>query len=121
MNRHRLRQQILYGHFREYIEIVEALNVLARERGWTESTLWTPTVGASNEVIVETEFPDLATFQRQNEAFYSDAEVMGGPPTGSGASYRSRRSDRPQNRRRTRAKHRYGEPLGEPRVAWKER
>ncbi len=76
MYRHRLRQQILYGHFREYIEILEALNGLARERGWTESTLWTPTVGASNEVIVETEYPDLATFQRQNEAFYSDAEVM---------------------------------------------
>jgi hypothetical protein len=76
MYRHRLRQQVLYGHFREYIEILEALNDLARERGWTESTLWTPTVGASNEVIVETEFPDLATFQRENEAFYSDAEVM---------------------------------------------
>ena len=73
MYRHRLRQQILYGHFREFIEIAEALNGLARERGWAESTLWTPTVGAANEVIVETEYPDLATFQRENEAFYSDA------------------------------------------------
>jgi len=76
MYRHRLRQQILYGHFREFIEIAEALNGLARERGWAESTFWTPTVGAANEVIVETEYPDLATFQRENEAFYSDAEVM---------------------------------------------
>ena len=25
---------------------------------------------------METEYPDLATFQRENEAFYSDAEVM---------------------------------------------
>ena len=76
MYRHRLRQQILYGHFRAFIEIAEALNGVARERGWTESTFWTPTVGAANEVIVETEYPDLATFQRENEAFYSDAEVM---------------------------------------------
>lgn len=76
MYRHRLRQQILYGHFREYIEIAEAMNGLARERGWTESTFWSPTFGAANEVIVETEYPDLATFQRENEAFYSDAEVM---------------------------------------------
>ena len=76
MYRHRLRQQILYGHFREFIEIAEALNGRARERGWAESTFWAPTVGAANEVIVETEYPDLATFQRENEAFYSDAEVM---------------------------------------------
>ena len=76
MYRHRLRQEILYGHFREFIEIAEELIELARARGWAESTLWAPTVGGANEVVLETDYPDLATFQRENEAFYSDADVM---------------------------------------------
>jgi hypothetical protein len=74
--RHRVRREVVYGQFREFMEIAEALNDLTKQRGWTASTFWTPTVGAANEVIVETEYPDLASFQRENEAFYADAEVM---------------------------------------------
>jgi NIPSNAP len=74
--RHRFYMQIRYGHFKENLEVWERLNELARARGWPESTFWTPAVGTANEFIIETDYPDLATFQQQGEAFSSDAEVM---------------------------------------------
>jgi hypothetical protein len=33
-------------------------------------------VGTANEVVWEIEYPDLITFQRENEAFYADADAM---------------------------------------------
>ena len=76
MYRHRFYAQIVYGHFKENLEAWERLNELARSRGWAESTFWAPTVGTANEFIVETDYPDLATFQRQSEAFFADSEAM---------------------------------------------
>ena len=76
MFRHRLHVHIRYGHFKDYLALAEELNELGRSRGWAESTFWTPTVGAANELVVETDYPDLATFQRVNEAFSSDPEAM---------------------------------------------
>jgi hypothetical protein len=76
MYRSRSRQQVLYGHFREFLEIAEELNALSRERGWAESSLWVPTTGTVNEIIWESEYPDLATLQQEDEAFSADAEAM---------------------------------------------
>ena len=76
MYRQRIRQQILYGQFREYMEIAKEVNRIRQKLGLAESTLWAPVFGTANEVVWEIEYPDLATFQRENEAFYSDAEVM---------------------------------------------
>jgi hypothetical protein len=76
MYRHRLHLQLRYGHFAQYLTIAEELNELARARGWAEATFWAPTIGKNNLFVAETEYPDLATFQRETEEFYSDAEVM---------------------------------------------
>ena len=76
MYRHRFYVQVRYGHFKEMLEAWERLNELARSRGWQESTFWTPAVGTANEFVIETDYPDLATFQKQGEAFSSDAEFM---------------------------------------------
>ena len=76
MYRARISVQVRYGHFKEHLEVCERLNELARSRGWIESTFWVPTVGTANEMIIETEYPDLATFQREGDAFSSDPEAM---------------------------------------------
>ncbi len=76
MYRQRIRQQILYGQFREYMEIAEEVIALRRKLGLAAPTLWVPTFGAANEVVWEIEYADLAAFQRENEAFYSDADAM---------------------------------------------
>jgi NIPSNAP len=76
MYRSRFSVEVRYGHFAEYLKIAEQLNEIARARGWAEFTFWTPTVGKGNEFIAEAEYPDLATYQKENDAFLSDAEAM---------------------------------------------
>jgi NIPSNAP len=76
MYRHRIRQQILYGQFREYMQVAEEVMALREKLGLAASTLWAPTFGTANEVVWEIDYPDLAAYQRENEAFYSDPEVM---------------------------------------------
>lgn len=76
MYRFRFTVQVLYGHFKEYLELSEKLNEISRARGWTEFTFWAPTVGTGNEFVAEAEYPDLATFQKEGDAFQSDAEAM---------------------------------------------
>jgi hypothetical protein len=76
MYRQRTRQQVLYGQFREYMAVAEEVMAVRRKLGLAEPTLLTPAFGAANEVIWEVDFPDLATFERENETFYSDPEAM---------------------------------------------
>ena len=35
-----------------------------------------PTAGRNNEIVWEIEYPDLATYQKENEAFYAASEVF---------------------------------------------
>ena len=70
------RAEILYGHYREYVAIHEEMVAVQRARRWQESVLWAPTVGRGNEVVIVTDYPDLATFQRESDAVASDPEFM---------------------------------------------
>lgn len=56
----------------ECVAIVEDLNKLCAERGWAQGTLWTRTIGTFNELSLEFEYPDLATFQRETDEFIRD-------------------------------------------------
>jgi hypothetical protein len=76
MYRFRVTVQVRYGHFKEYFEISQKLNEVARERGWVEFKFWVPTVGTGNELIAEADYLDLATFQKEGDAFQVDAEAM---------------------------------------------
>jgi hypothetical protein len=76
MYRQQMRQQILYGQFREYMEIADQIIDLRQKRGLAEAIVLVPMFGTANEAIWETEYADLATFERENEAFYGDAELM---------------------------------------------
>ena len=76
MYRQRIRQQVLYGQFREYITVAEEVIAQRRKLGLAESTLWAPTFGTANEIIWEIDYPDLATYERENEVFYSDVAAM---------------------------------------------
>lgn len=53
----------------------EEFNKLAAEKGWTQATLWMPTVGES-ELVWEADYPDLATFQRETEEQFTDPDAM---------------------------------------------
>ena len=76
MYRYRAYQQVIYGHFNEFLKANDELNAIARKKGWPESTIWTPVVGTGNDAVIEQEYADLATFERINRAFQADPESM---------------------------------------------
>lgn len=76
MYRHRAYVQVVYGHFNEFLKATLELNAIARKRGWPESSIWVPVVGTGNVLVLEEEYPDLASFAKVGEAFQSDAEAM---------------------------------------------
>jgi hypothetical protein len=76
MYRVQQRQEVVYGRYKEVCELVDELNGLLRSRGMAEFRAWSPTFGRGNELILESEYPDLATYERESEAFSSDPEIM---------------------------------------------
>ena len=58
------------------IESYARLKEIARERGWQEMTIWTQTFGPFGELVLETDYPDLATYERETNAFFADDECM---------------------------------------------
>jgi hypothetical protein len=76
MYRHRTYQQVVYGHFNDFLKAAQELNAIARKKGWPEAIILTPVTGTTNEVVLETEYADLAAFERFGRAFQEDAESM---------------------------------------------
>jgi hypothetical protein len=72
-----LHGEIQYGKFREALEFWKQIGELTIKRGWPKLTVWAPVVGQGNLMIVEADYPDMATWERVNSEFLSDAEVMG--------------------------------------------
>lgn len=58
------------------LENIERLNQLAEQRGWQQATVWTQSFGPFNEIVMELDYPDLATYERETAAFYADEEAM---------------------------------------------
>ncbi len=76
MYRVRYHQKLRSAESRnDYLRLSEQLNELARQRGWREATFWTPTVGSFNEIVVELEYPDLATFEHESRALFTDPDA----------------------------------------------
>jgi hypothetical protein len=67
---------VKYGQFREYFAACEELNAICRARGWAQATVLTPVAGLDNQVIVEFEYPDIETFNRESTAAQTDVEFM---------------------------------------------
>jgi hypothetical protein len=58
------------------LENLAQINEVAKQRGWHQATVWTQTFGPFNELSIELEYPDLATYERETAAFYADEEAM---------------------------------------------
>ena len=76
MVRSRWINMVKYGYFREAVDTVEELNRLLREKGLREVSCWTPVGGISNQIIMEFEYQTLADYEREGNAFETDADIM---------------------------------------------
>ena len=75
--RYRLTSVVRYGHFNDIVSGFHELNEIAESRGWPQGRLLAPFVGAEvNEISFETDYPDLATYERVTNEFFADAEAM---------------------------------------------
>jgi hypothetical protein len=76
MYRQRIRQQVLYGQFREYLEAAEELMARRSALRLAAPKLWAPVVGPGNVIVWELDYADLATFERETAALYGDTDAM---------------------------------------------
>ena len=58
------------------IETAQRLNEISRKRGWQEGIIWTQSFGPYNEIVIEYDYPDLATYEREQAAVFADDEAM---------------------------------------------
>jgi len=68
---------VQYGKFREYSGLVKRLSDVCEAKGWAKPRFLTRTVGTNNEVVLEFEYPDLASLQAESHAQNTDPEFMG--------------------------------------------
>jgi hypothetical protein len=76
MYRYRNHVVVKYGQFAQYKALIDELDALCAKKGMSKSTAWVPVVGENNAFVLETDYSDLATFDRETGQFFSDAEVM---------------------------------------------
>ena len=61
--------------FDHTIQLLERLNAISREQGITERRLMTQTFGPFNQLAVDVDYPDLATYEMETESFFALPEV----------------------------------------------
>jgi hypothetical protein len=71
-----LRWEIVYGHAKDVFAGVEACNAVCRDHGWAEWTAWAPISGKGNEIVLSSDYPDLATHVAERDASLADADFM---------------------------------------------
>ena len=89
MYRYREIQQVVYGHYNEFLKAWQDLAAIYQKRGWPEPSVWTPTVGVGNEAIVETDHRDLAAWSSDRDraqAEEDDSQFREAPLIISGAA-----------------------------------
>lgn len=59
----------------EAIAIVDEVNKLCASKGWSQATVYTRTVGRFGEICIETEYPDLATLERENKEWMAEPGI----------------------------------------------
>jgi hypothetical protein len=59
----------------ECVAITEEINKLCASKGWTQGTLLTRTVGRFNELCFESDYADLATYEREQKEWRAEPGI----------------------------------------------
>jgi hypothetical protein len=60
----------------ETVRLMERLNEIARANGITEGRVMTQSFGPFNQIAVDVDYPDLGTYEREAETYFSLPEVQ---------------------------------------------
>ena len=75
MVRYRFHTTVTLGRFNDALTWARALNVDAKKNGWPESRMMSA-FGPVNQLILESDYPDLASYEKQQNEFFASAEAM---------------------------------------------
>ena len=77
MIRERLHFTVKTGSaWNDALGLIREIDEIQIAAGRVTGTVWTQVVGPFNEMVIETDFPDLATYERESEALMSDPAVL---------------------------------------------
>lgn len=68
--------EVRYGKAREFMQAMAKLDDLCTKKGLTGATGWGALAGPNNTFVYELEYPDFATFEKEQDLFYGDADIM---------------------------------------------
>lgn len=76
MYRQIIREQVIYGHFREYFEVAQEVIAYNNSKGWAAIQMYMPLVGAGNDVVFHSDYETLADFEREMHEVMTDPGFM---------------------------------------------
>jgi hypothetical protein len=71
-----IREQVIYGHFRDYFAVAQEILAYAKSKEWAAFTMYEPLSGASNDVVYHADYASLAELENEMNATNSDAGFM---------------------------------------------
>jgi hypothetical protein len=69
-----MREQVVYGHWADYMSNLKAMNDYGTSKGWPRTTTFAPLTGVGNEVVHMIDFDSLAALESAMQAWEADAE-----------------------------------------------
>jgi hypothetical protein len=60
----------------EVLDLIREVDEIQAAAGRATGTVWTQVVGQFNEIVIETDYPDLSTYERESGAMMSDPATM---------------------------------------------
>ncbi|MDQ1600599.1 MAG: hypothetical protein QOD68_2073 [Actinomycetota bacterium] len=60
----------------EALDLIREVDEIQAAAGRATGTVWTQVVGQFNEIVIETDYPDLSTYERESGAMMSDPATM---------------------------------------------
>ena len=60
----------------EALDLIREVDEIQAAAGRATGTVWTQVVGQFNEIVIETDYPDLTTYERETAALMSDPAAM---------------------------------------------
>ena len=57
-------------------DLIREVDDIQAAAGRATGTVWTQVVGQFNEIVIETDYPDLSTYERESGAMMSDPATM---------------------------------------------
>ncbi|HEY7420501.1 MAG TPA: hypothetical protein VH541_00710 [Gaiellaceae bacterium] len=77
MYRHDLRLVLRFGVHGEFAELARRLHEEEYARGWTPPRIWQAVNGPVNQIVLEHDYADDATYRIEREAFHADPGGVG--------------------------------------------